>query len=46
MNSLQLGDVVTVKAKVNRTFRTSLEVGVVVEAEDLITVSYSVIFYH
>jgi len=36
-NLCKLGDVVTVKAKVNRTFRTSLEVGVVVEAEDLIT---------
>jgi acyl-CoA hydrolase len=36
MIELQIGDVVTVKAKVNRTFKTSMEVGVIVEAEDMI----------
>jgi len=33
-NTAKVGDVITIKAKVNRTFRTSMEVGIVVEAED------------
>eukprot|EP01119_Soliformovum_irregulare_P001518 TRINITY_DN11218_c0_g1_i1.p1 TRINITY_DN11218_c0_g1~~TRINITY_DN11218_c0_g1_i1.p1 ORF type:complete len:606 (-),score=179.02 TRINITY_DN11218_c0_g1_i1:178-1896(-) len=36
-NPARLGNIVTIKAKVNRTYRTSMEVGVIVEAENTVS---------
>jgi acyl-CoA hydrolase len=36
-NSITLGEIVTLKAQVNRVFRTSMEVGVEVHSENVIT---------